>query len=118
MPHRLEIALKNELFDAEGAAVAGKAAAYFGIRVQDVRAVHIVTLDADLSPEQLETVRTEIFTNPVTQVSSFAPLDLGFDWCIWVGYRPGVKDTPGQTAIEAMEDVLGIRLAEGEGVFT
>ncbi|MCF8027246.1 MAG: phosphoribosylformylglycinamidine synthase subunit PurS [Desulfobacteraceae bacterium] len=118
MPHRLEIALKNELFDAEGAAVAGKAAAYFGIRVQDVRAVHIITLDVDLSPEQLETVRKEIFTNPVTQVSAFAPLDLGFDWCIWVGYRPGVKDNPGHTAIEAMEDVLGIRLGEGEGVFT
>ncbi len=118
MPHRLEIALKKELFDAEGAAVASKAAAYFGIRAESIRVVHVVTIDADLSAGQLEAVRTEIFTNPVTQVSGFAPLDIAFDWCIWVGYRPGVKDNPGHTAVEAMEDVLGIRLAKNQGVYT
>ncbi|MEZ4603297.1 MAG: hypothetical protein R2861_07795 [Desulfobacterales bacterium] len=75
-------------------------------------------MDAALSREQLETVRTEIFTNPVIQESSYDPLPLAFDWCIWVGYRPGVKDNPGSTAVEAMEDVLKIRLAPAEDVYT
>ena len=41
-----------------------------------------------------------------------------FDWIIWVGYRPGVKDNPGDTAMEAIQDVLGISLGENEAVYT
>ncbi|MFP4194431.1 MAG: AIR synthase-related protein [Desulfobacterales bacterium] len=118
MAHRLETALKPELLDAEGEGVKNKASAYFNIHAESVRTVNIVTIDKDLSPDQLESVRNEIFTNPVTQVSSFYPLDLGFDWCIWVGYRPGVKDNPGHTAIEAIEDVLGVSFGPEEGVYT
>jgi phosphoribosylformylglycinamidine synthase len=80
--------------------------------------VYIVTIDADLNADQLETVRAQIFTNPVTQISGFAPLDFDFDWCIWVGYRPGVKDNAGHTAVEAMEDVLGIKLGADQGIYT
>jgi hypothetical protein len=49
----------------------------------------------------LKRIRTEIVTNPVTQVSSLQPLDVDFDWIIWVGFRPGVRDNPGATALEA-----------------
>ena len=70
-----------------------------------------------LTSDQRVTVRTEIFTNPVTQLSAIIPLALDFDWCIWVGFRPGVKDNAGSTAVEAVEDVLGIRLAPGEAVY-
>ncbi|MFP3979787.1 MAG: phosphoribosylformylglycinamidine synthase subunit PurL [Desulfobacterales bacterium] len=118
MPHRLEIALKPELFDAEGAGIQSKARTYFNICPDVIRTVHIVTIDADLSPDQLETVRTEIFTNPVTQISDFRPLDLSFDWCIWVGYRPGVKDNAGHTAVEAMADVLGMPFDPEQGAYT
>lgn len=118
MAHQLEIALKPELFDADGESVRGKAASYFNIRAESVRVVRILTIDAELTPAQLETVRNEIFTNPVTQVSAWQPLPLDFDWCIWVGFRPGVKDNPGHTAVEAIEDVLGIRFGPDEGVYT
>ncbi len=118
MPHRLETALKSDLFDAEGDGIRNKARAYFNIFAESVRTVNIVTIDKDLSPDQLEAVRNEIFTNPVTQVSSFEPLELDFDWCIWVGYRPGVKDNPGHTAIEAIEDVLGVHFDREEAVYT
>jgi phosphoribosylformylglycinamidine (FGAM) synthase PurS component len=104
MPYRLEIALKSELFDAEGNGIRRKAKNYFGIELVSVRCVYVVTIDADLSKDQLKTIQTEIFTNPVTQISSFDPLDLEFDWTIWVGYRPGVRDNPGSTAVEAVED--------------
>ncbi|MFW6080616.1 MAG: AIR synthase-related protein [Desulfosalsimonas sp.] len=118
MPHRLETALKPGLFDAEGHGIKNKALSYFSIRAESVRTVSIITIDKDLAPEQLESVRTEIFTNLVTQISSFRPLDMDFDWCIWVGYLPGVKDNPGHTAVEAMEDVLGVDFAPDEGVYT
>ncbi len=118
MPHRLEITLKPDLLDAEGEGVRRKAEAYFHIRIDRIRTIRIITIDADLSDRQLQILQREIFTNPVTQVSSYDPLPVAFDWCIWVGYRPGVRDNPGSTAVEAIEDVLNIRLAPGEDVYT
>ncbi len=118
MPHRLEIALKSDLFDAEGEGICQKAKDYLGIRLKSVRVIHVLTIDTNLSAEQLETVQKEIFTNPVTQISSYDPLPLEFDWTIWVGYRPGVRDNPGSTAVEAIEDILGITFTEDEAVFT
>ncbi|OQY60161.1 MAG: phosphoribosylformylglycinamidine synthase [Desulfobacteraceae bacterium 4572_88] len=118
MSYRLEITLKSDLFDAEGNGLCKKAGDYLGIRPEQARTVHILTIDAALSPEQLEKIRTEIFTNPVTQISSFEPLPIEADRIIWVGYRPGVKDNPGSTAVEAIEDVLGMKFAPGEGVYT
>ncbi|MEA1949276.1 MAG: AIR synthase related protein, partial [Thermodesulfobacteriota bacterium] len=118
MPYRLEIALKSELFDAEGNGIRQKAKNYFGIDLVSVRCVYIVTIDADLSKNQLKTIQTEIFTNPVTQISSLNPLDMEFDWTIWVGYRPGVRDNPGSTAVEAVEDILGITFGPGQAIYT
>jgi phosphoribosylformylglycinamidine synthase II len=118
MPARLEIALQDQLVDAEGESIRRKALDYFGIQLQRVRSVHILTIDAKFNSDQLEKIRTEIFTNPVTQISSFDPLGLPFDWTIWVGYRPGVRDNPGATAVEAVEDLLRLHLAEGEAIYT
>ncbi|MGD8716302.1 MAG: AIR synthase-related protein, partial [Desulfobacterales bacterium] len=39
-------------------------------------------------------------------------------WTIWVGYRPGVRDNAGSTAVEAIEDLLGIRFKAEEAVYT
>ena len=118
MPHRLEITLKPELFDAEGEGIRHKAADYFDIPVDRIRTVHILTIDADLTDAQLETIRRDVFTNPVTQVSSYEPLNLPFDWAIWVGYRPGVRDNPGSTAVEAIEDILDVNVGANEAVYT
>jgi phosphoribosylformylglycinamidine synthase len=118
MPHRLEIVLKSELVDAEGEGIRHKARDYFGIELEQVRTINILTVDADLSDEQLQAIQSEIFTNPVTQVSSYDPLAVDFDWIIWVGFRPGVRDNPGSTAVEAIEDLLGIQLGKDEAVYT
>ncbi len=118
MPYRLEISLKPELFDAEGEGVRRKAATYFGVALDNVRTIHTVTIDADLTPPQLEIARHGIFTNPVIHISSFEPLPVEFDWSIWVGFRPGVRDNPGSTAVEAVEDMLGISFGENEAIYT
>ncbi|MBU4037796.1 MAG: phosphoribosylformylglycinamidine synthase [Proteobacteria bacterium] len=122
MPHRLEIALKPEMFDAEGESIRLKAKNYFGIEFAKVRTVSIITIDAALTKDELNLIQTAIFTNPVTQISSFTPLTIDFDWIIWVGYKPGVKDNPGSTAVEAIEDVIGSKFSrsfkKGEAVYT
>jgi phosphoribosylformylglycinamidine synthase len=118
MPHRLEIALKEDLFDAEGAGICRKAKDYFGIFMDRVRTINVITIDGELSKEQLEAVRSEIFTNPVTHISSYDSLAIDFDWTIWVGFRPGVRDNPGSTAVEAIEDLLGTQFSPDQAVYT
>ena len=118
MAARLEITLKDHLEDPEGQGIRKKAQAYFGIAAERIRTVSILTIDADLAADQLERIRQEIFTNPVTQVSAYTPLPQPADWVIWVGLRPGVRDNPGATAVEAIEDLLGRRFAPGEAVYT
>ena len=118
MAARLEIALKDHLTDAEGEGIRQKALDYFGMRLLRVRSIHILTIDAELSHDQFKQVQAEIFTNPVTQISSFEPLNFPFDWTIWVGYRPGVRDNPGSTAVEAVEDLLGMQLAPNAAIYT
>ena len=118
MPARLEIQLKPELIDAEGKSISRKASAYFGFTITDTRVIRVLTIDADLTSDQLERIRKEIFTNPVIEESSFTSLANNFNWLIWVGLRPGVRDPAGSTAVEAIEDLLGIRFKHNESVYT
>ncbi|MCB2228877.1 MAG: phosphoribosylformylglycinamidine synthase [Desulfarculaceae bacterium] len=122
MARRLEIGLKPRLNDPAGGGLAHKAKAYLGLALERVRVLRVLTFDTHLSDAELERVRGEIFTNPVTEISSFAPLAdqvlPGFDWALWVGYKPGVKDNEGATAIEAMADALGRSFGEDEAVYS
>jgi phosphoribosylformylglycinamidine synthase subunit PurSL len=118
MAVRLEIALQEHLFDAEGASLCRKIHDYFGWDVGAARVIHIVTLDTGLSGAELEAVRKTIFTNPVTQDSGFQALGSGFDWAIWVGFRPGVRDTAGSVALEAVCDYLGRPLSTDDAAYT
>ncbi|MGC9195775.1 MAG: AIR synthase-related protein [Syntrophobacteraceae bacterium] len=125
---RLEIALKPHLFDPEGAGLCRRVGDYFGWRIGEARVIDMLTLDTGLSDEELEEARVGIFTNPVTQVSAFAE-EIGqtdlmgdyfadVDWAIWVGYRPGVRDTAGSVAMEAIADLLGKSPTAGEAAYT
>ncbi|MDY6972681.1 MAG: phosphoribosylformylglycinamidine synthase subunit PurS [Thermodesulfobacteriota bacterium] len=118
MVSRLEIRLKKELMDAEGGGITLKSREYFGFEVDEIRVIRVLTIDADLTQVQLERIQTEIFTNPVTEESSYSPIARDFDWLIWIGFRPGVRDTAGSTAAEAIQDLLGIKLDSDQPVFT
>ncbi len=118
MPYRLEIALKQKLTDPDGNRICRKAADYLNIKIDSVRKIDIITIDADFSDDQLKTVKEGIFTNPVTQFSSYNPLSVAFDWIVFVGFKPGVKDNPASTAIEAIEDVLRIKFGDDQAVYT
>ncbi len=118
MLSRLEIRLKPDLVDAEGGTIRRKAREYFDLEVEDIRVIRVLTLETSLNENQLERVRAEIFANPVTDISSYGPLAGDFDWLIWVGFRPGVRDTAGSTAVEAIEDLLEQKFDQGEAVYT
>jgi phosphoribosylformylglycinamidine synthase subunit PurSL len=118
MAARLEITLKKHLFDAEGASLCRKIHDYFGWDAGHARVIHVLTLDTGLATEELEAVRKEIFCNPVTQDSSFRPLAKDFDWAIWVGFRPGVRDTAGSVAMEAISEYLGRPLGRDDAAYT
>ncbi len=118
MASRLEIRLKKELPDAEGNNIKKKANNYFGLNVRDIRVIKILTIDSGLNEASLEDIRSEIFTNPVIEESSFSPMARDFDWIVWIGFKPGVRDTAGSTAVEAIEDFLKIRFDKNETVYT
>ena len=118
MASRLEIRFKDGLTDADGMNIRRKVKDYFGYKVEDIRVIKVLTIDAELDERQTEAVRREIFTNPVTEESSFSTLSGDFDWLIWIGFRPGVRDTAGSTAIEAIEDLLKLKFKAGESVYT
>ncbi len=118
MTSRLEIRLKDELPDASGVGISKKARAYFHFDVDDVRVIRVLTIDAHFEEEQLSRIQEELFTNPITEQSAYTPIYRDFDWLIWVGFRPGVRDTAGSTAREAIEDLLGMRFKPGEAVYT
>ena len=119
MTKRLETALRPDLFDPEGANLCRRVRDYFGWEMGEARVINMLTLDTGLSEEELEAARTGIFTNPVTQVSSFSHEGAkDFDWAIWVGYRPGVRDTAGSVAIEAIGDLLGKASGAGDAAYT
>ena len=121
MSQRLEIGLRPGLIDPAGRGLKEKAKAYLGLKIEKARVLRVLTFDARLSEAELERVRERIFTNPVTEISSFEPLADAvlprFDWALWVGLRPGVRDNEGATAVEAMGDELRRAFGEDEAVY-
>ena len=118
MAVRLEIGWRPDLTDAEGEAVRRQAREYFGLDLTSVRVLRVLMLDMDVPQAQLEAIRQAIFTHPTTQISGFAPLARDFNWAIWVGFKPGVRDTAGAVAREAIEAYLGRPLPAGAAVYT
>ncbi len=119
MPHRIEIGLKSHIRDALGEKLKRRIRHDLNLEVQSVDTISVYTIDADLSPEQLEMVASGPFSDPITQWYAIdRPLAQSFDWLIDVGFRPGVTDNVGKTAREAIELRLGVQLKEDERVYT
>ncbi|HEX2277180.1 MAG TPA: phosphoribosylformylglycinamidine synthase subunit PurS [Candidatus Tectomicrobia bacterium] len=119
MPVRLEVTFKPDYRDPLGESVRRGIIEDLGLNVEKVRTVEVYTIDAELTPQEVERVRYELFTDPVIQESSATGrLARDFSWVVEVGFRPGVTDNVGKTAREGIEEVLGRRLAPAEAVYT
>ena len=118
MPSRIEVAMKPGLPDPAGASVRSQLAEDLDVHVEDVRAIDVYTIQAALTDDELETVRRELFTDPIIQESATnRSLAHNCDFAIEVGFLPGVTDNVGKTSAEGIADVLGRPLAPGEAVF-
>lgn len=118
MAIRIEVGFKAGVKDARGENLKRRIIEDFGLKVTSVRTINVYTIDQELSPNQIEQIRREIFTDPITEQSSLLPLAEGFDWIVEVGYWPGVTDNVGRTSQEAIEDLLKIKFEEGSTVYT
>jgi phosphoribosylformylglycinamidine synthase II len=119
MPSRIEVSFKPDYRDPLGESVQRGIVEDLGLSVDKVRTIDVYTIDAHLTPQEVERVRRELLTDPIIQESSAdSRLAREFSWVIEVGFRPGVTDNVGKTAREGIEAVLGRHLAPEEAVYT
>ena len=118
MAVRIEVGFKPGIKDALGENLKRRIIEDFAVEVTSVRTINVYTIDQELSSSQIEQIRREIFTDPITEQSSLLPLAEGFDWIVEVSYWPGVTDNAGRTSQEAIEDLLKIKFEEGNTVYT
>ena len=118
MPNRIEIALKDGARDARGERIKREIEHFLHLKVDEVRTIDVYTIDASLTPGEVEQAAAGPFSDPVIQTWSIdRPLAHGFDFAVEVGFRPGVTDNVGRTAREAVEYLTARPFAAGEGVY-
>jgi phosphoribosylformylglycinamidine synthase len=119
MPNRIEVSFKPDYRDPLGESVRRAILEDLGLSVDNVRTIEVYTIEAALTPQEVERLRRELFTDPIVQESSATGrLARDFMWIIEVGFRPGVTDNVGKTAREGIEEILGRHLAPEETVYT
>ncbi len=118
MTARIEVGIRSELVDPRGNRLLKRIRDDLGLSLSSIRILDVYHIDGPLDPALLERARRELFTDPVTQVSSVGPLEgKTFDWMVEIGFLPGVTDNVGKTSREALEDLLKVCFAPGEAVY-
>ena len=80
MAVRIEVKFKPGITDALGKSTQARIRSELGIELEEVKTIEVYTIDKELSSDQLERIRREIFTDPLTQQSAVArPLAEDFD---------------------------------------
>lgn len=118
MAHRIEIAYKPGVRDVPGEKLKKRIRRDLGFDVE-ARVVEAYIIDADISRDVLDILRTDAFVDPVIQEGYVdQPVEMAGDWAIEVSFKPGVTDNVGRTAREVIEALSGHRFGENEGVYT
>jgi phosphoribosylformylglycinamidine synthase subunit PurSL len=119
MTARVEVGFKPEVRDAHGCKVLTRLREELKLDVRDVTTIDVYIVDMALSPEEIQLLATGPYCDAVTQMFSVStPLATNFDWIAEVGYKPGVTDNAGRTALEAASLCLGRSPLPGEKVYT
>ncbi|MCX8197330.1 MAG: phosphoribosylformylglycinamidine synthase subunit PurL [Candidatus Micrarchaeota archaeon] len=115
MACRIEVGVKPELEDPVGEALLRRVKEELKIaECKKIRVVSVYAIDEDLQTSELELLGKELFADPVTELFSInAPLfgAQDFDFAAFVCFKPKVKDNTGDTSKEAIEDLLGKKIA-------
>lgn len=110
--HRIEVHPSPRAGDPLGDSVRA-AAAGFGFKPSRVRTARVYLISADLSPEQLEAIRSRLLTDPVLEESNLGARALQpGDVLVEVHPLPGVMDPAAQTVRETILEVLDLSRAE------
>jgi len=120
MSHRIEVGFEEGQKDAVADDIL-RFSESIDLPVTGVERVRAYTIDKDLDDRELEILSRELFTDPVVERSSIdesLARDCEFSYLIEVGFKPGVMDTVGNTAAEAIGDTLGTSFEKGEAVYT
>ena len=116
---RIEVALRAGITDAHGNAVRKQIIEDLLIDVESVQSLNIYTIDANFTQKQVISIAKDLLTDPITQVVKInESFKRPFSVAIEVGYKPGVTDNVAATAIEGIEDLLGIKFPEDGSVHT
>ena len=119
MTARIEVGFKPGVRDAHGCKVQKRIREELALELDDVATIDVYTLDMAVSADELLLLASGPYSDAVTQLYSVnEPLAAGYDWIAEVGYKPGVTDNAGRTALEAALLCLGRSLADGEKVYT
>jgi len=120
MSHRIEVGSKEGQNDAVASNILNFSQR-LGLDVTGVRRIKAYTIDKDLATEDLNMLTRQLFSDPIVEISSvddsLARKDR-FSYLIEVGFKPGVMDTVGNTAAEAIGDTIGQPFGKGEAVYT
>ena len=117
-PAKIEVGMKQGLPDPAGQSVRARLAEDLGVKLDDIRVIDVYTIKADLTSDELERVRTELFTDPIIQESAVnKSLARDYDFVIEVGFLPGVTDNVGKSSAEGIADTLDRPMKPGEAVY-
>lgn len=118
MTTRIEVGYQPGFADPRGAAVLQSIRSLLGVAAASVRTIDVYTLDFDLSAEEADRIRRCI-TDAVVQRSAIDRLEPEpCDYIISVGFRPGVTDAVGKSALALARDVLARDLGPQAAVYT
>jgi len=119
MPVRIEVKFKPGVVDAAGRSTKKRISSDLGIELAEVRTIDVYTIDKSLAADQMERIRAEIFTDPLTQESAAGrALAENFEFAIEVGFLPGVTDNIGNTSRSAVEELLKVDFSPGENIYS
>jgi phosphoribosylformylglycinamidine synthase subunit PurSL len=118
MVTRIEVAYRTGIRDVAGEKLKARLKSDLGQDI-DVHVVDVYTVDADIPPTVIETLKTDAFIDPVLQKGYVGErVEFDADWVIEVGFKPGVTDNVGRTAREVIEAITNRSFTEDEGVYT
>lgn len=108
MLQRIEVAMRPDRTDPVGHKTVRRIKEFLGLTVEDARVATVFTVEG-LEPAEIEALVSEsALHDPVLHVASLQPVAQDFDWCLEVGYKPGVTDNEGRTATETIALTLNL----------
>ncbi|GAB4384056.1 MAG: phosphoribosylformylglycinamidine synthase subunit PurL [Phycisphaerales bacterium] len=107
--HRIEVRPKAQAGDPRARALIHDAAG-IGIPVRSVRTARVYLIEADLTADQIETIRTRLLEDPVIEEATVgASAAADGETTIEVHPLPGVMDPAAQTVAAAIGELVGVR---------